>query len=142
MVRYADTCLLLSLIFRDAGTAPALAWLESAGADPIMVSHWTITEFASAAGIMARRGDLSPHLHREGLERFRRFVTLRLRIEAPAAADFERASIWIENYRSGLRAGDALHLAICARTATMLCTADHTLADAANGLGLAVMRIE
>lgn len=142
MVRYADTCLLLSLVFRDAGTPAALAWLESAGADPLLISHWTLTEFASAAGIMARRGDLPPQLHREGLERFRRFVAARLRTEPPAVADFERASIWLENYRSGLRAGDALHLAICARTAATLCTADRILADAAAGLGLAVMRIE
>ena len=78
MVRYADTCLLLSLFFRDSGTDAALDWLERAGTEPIAISHWTHTEFASAAGIMTRRGDLSPALHAEGLARFDAFATARL----------------------------------------------------------------
>jgi len=48
-MRYADTCLLVSLFFRDAGTDAALAWLHAAGVEPIMASHWSLTEFSSAA---------------------------------------------------------------------------------------------
>ena len=38
-MRYADTCLLVSVFFRDAGTDAALAWLHAAGVEPIMASH-------------------------------------------------------------------------------------------------------
>jgi predicted nucleic acid-binding protein len=62
--------------------------------------------------------------------------------EPLATADFERVSISFGDYRSSLCAADALHLAICARTAATPCTFDHTLADAAANPGLAVMRIE
>jgi predicted nucleic acid-binding protein len=138
MVRYVDTCVLLSLFFRDSGTRAALSWLEARGNDPIATSHWALTEFVSAAGIMARRGELSAELHREGIARLRRFCAARLTLETPEAADFERAAIWLENFPSGLRAGDALHLAVCARLGTVLCTADGVLAEAAAVLGLPV----
>ena len=140
MLRYADTCVLLSLFFRDSGTPGALEWLREAGTEPIVVSHWALAEFASAAGTMARRGDLSPELHREGLARFRRFVAQRLTTEPPVVADFDRASVWMEDFRSGLRAGDALHLAICVRPGATLCTADDTLAGAAERYGLPVTK--
>lgn len=141
MIPYADTCVLLSLFFRDSGTAAALAWLEACGARPITTSHWALAEFIGAAGIMARRGELSPELHREGIARFRRFSAKRLTLEAPAAPDFERAAIWLENYPSGLRAADAVHLAICARLGTILSTTDECLAAAGERLGLPVDRL-
>lgn len=136
-MRYADTCLLLSLIYRDPGSEAALAWLERVGTGEILISHWALTEFVSAAGIMVRRGDINASLHREGLTQLRRFVATRLQVEAPAAVDFERATVWLEDYASGLRAADALHLAIAARAGAVLCSADTALLAAAAGLGLA-----
>ncbi len=138
MIRYADTCILLSLHFRDAGTQAALAWLEAAGAQTIVITPWTRTEFASAAGIMAHRGDISAELHREGLTRFDRLVCSRLAVEDVTTADFDRARAWIANFHSGLRAGDGLHLAVCTRMNAQLCTADETLAKAACAVGLSV----
>lgn len=138
MVWYADTCVLLSLFFRDPGSQAALAWLEAAGSETIMITPWTRTEFASAAGIMARRGGISADLHRDGLTRFERFVDARLAVEAVDTADFDRARVWIADYRSGLRAGDALHLAACIRLNALLCTADATLAKAGLAVGVPV----
>lgn len=141
MPLYADTCILLPLFFRDPSTEAALAWLEQAGKETIQISPWTRAEFASAAGIMARRGDISAQLHEEGLERFDRLVSTRLALEAVDTTDFERARNWIADYRSGLRAGDALHLAVCARLNARLCTADAALARAASEVGVAVQRV-
>lgn len=138
MAMYADTCILLSLFFRDTGTRAALDWLEAVGSETILISPWTHTEFASAAGIIARRSDLTPELHHEGLVRFARFVDTRLAMEPVVGADFERATGWISDYRTGLRAGDALHLAVCARLNVQLCTADGMLAGAASAVGVRV----
>ncbi|ENO74907.1 MULTISPECIES: type II toxin-antitoxin system VapC family toxin [unclassified Thauera] len=99
------------------------------------------TKFASAAGIMARRGDVSTDLHRKGLERFDKLVSARLAVEAVDTADFDCARGWIADYRSGLRAGDALHLAVCMRLSATLCTADATLARGADKVGVAVQRV-
>lgn len=141
MALYADTCILLPLFFRDTSTEAALAWLEAAGDETILITPWTRTEFASAAGIMARRGDISAALHQEGLARFDRLVSARLAVEPIDGADFERARNWIADHRSGLRAGDALHLAVCARLNAKLCTADATLARAATEVGVTVHRV-
>jgi uncharacterized protein len=141
-MRYADTCLLLSLHLPDPGTPAALAWLEAAGRDPIMTSLWTATEFASALGIIARRGDITAETHAAVTSRFRAFAADRLSIEAPEGADFERATAWLERFETGLRAADALHLAICARRSATLCTADATLARAAETFGVRVQRID
>jgi len=137
-VRYADTGLLLSLIYRDAGSEAALAWLEHAGTGEILISHGSLTEFVSAAGIMARHGEIDARLHREGIAHCRHFVAARLQVEPPNAADFERAAVWMEDYASGLRAGDALHLSIAARVGAIVCSADNTLLAAAANLGLAI----
>jgi len=141
MALYADPCILLPLFFRDPSTEAALAWLEQAGKETIQISPWTRTEFASAAGIMARRGDISAQLHEEGLERSDRLVSARLAVEAVDSTDFERARNWIADYRSGLRAGDALHLTVRARLNARLCTADEALARAATEVGVAVQRV-
>ena len=141
-MRYADTCLLLSLHIPDRGTPAALAWLEAAGNAPIMASLWAVTEFASALGIITRRGDITPAAHAAALAQFRRFTADRLNIEPPEAADFERAAGWVEHFETGLRAADALHLAICARRSATLCTADATLARAAGTFGVRAELVE
>lgn len=140
-MRYADTCLLVSLFFRDAGTDAALAWLRAAGVEPVMASHWSLTEFSSAAGLRARAGQIAPKLHREALAKFRRFAAGRLTLTPPEPADFERAAALLDHFKTGLRAGDALHLAICARQGAVFCTADKMLAEAAIALGVKTEKV-
>jgi uncharacterized protein len=140
-MRYADTCLLLSLFFRDTGTDAALAWLRAAGVEPIMASHWSLTEFSGAAGLGARAGRIAPKLQREALAKFRRFAAGRLTLTPPEPADFERAAALLDHYTTGLRSGDALHLAICARQGAVFCTADKSLAEAAIALGVKTEKV-
>ncbi len=141
-MRYADTCLLVSLFIHDSGTVAALRWLKMVGAEPLLASYWSLTEFASAAGVLARTGRIPLDLQRKALVKFHRFAKARLTLEAPNASDFERAAKMLERYDSGLRAGDALHLAICARLGAVLSTADTRMADAASANGLRVERID
>ncbi|MDN5752762.1 MAG: type II toxin-antitoxin system VapC family toxin [Nitrosospira sp.] len=140
-MRYADTCLLVSLFFRDSGTDAALTWLQVAGVEPVMASHWSLTEFSSAAGLRARAGQITPKLHREALAKFRRFAAKRLILIPPKSADFEHAAVLLDHFESGLRAGDALHLVICIRQGATLCTADNTLAEAAVALGIETKKV-
>jgi predicted nucleic acid-binding protein len=140
-MRYADTCLLVSLFFRDTGTDAALAWLHAAGAEPIMASHWSLTEFSGAAGLRARAGQIALKLHREALTKFRCFAAARLTLTPPEPADFERAAALLDHFKTGLRAGDALHLAICTREGAIFCTADKMLVEAAMPLGVKVEKI-
>jgi predicted nucleic acid-binding protein len=134
---YVDTSLLVSLHIHDQGTGAALNWLESVGSEPILTSQGALVEFASALGILVRRRDISLELHHAALDRLRRLTAVRLTMEVPEAEDFRRAAGWLERAELGLRAGDAIHLAICARCAATMCTADVGLARAAEALGVA-----
>lgn len=133
---YADTCLLVSLFLRDAGTEAALAWLTELDGQPIMVSHWSLTEFSSAAASLARQKVISDKLHAAAQQRFRSFAAQRFTIEAPLPADFEQAAAMVEHHATGLRAGDALHLAVCARKDATLCSADKLMMKAAKNFSI------
>jgi len=67
-MRYADTCLLVSLFFRDAGIDAAPAWLRAAGVEPIMAAGLAgdyITErFENANKIGALQIAREPHTAR------------------------------------------------------------------------------
>jgi predicted nucleic acid-binding protein len=55
----------------------------------------------------------------------------------PRGEDFSQARSWLEGNASlGLRAADALHLALAHRSGTTLVSADQTLVRAAQGMGL------
>ncbi len=134
---YLDTCLLISLFHNDSGYAAAEAWLVAAEEAELWISHWVLLEFASATAVRCRRGDLS----RARLEMVQAALTLfcreRLGMLEPRGEDFSQARSWLEGNASlGLRAADALHLALAHRSGTTLLSADQTLVRAAQGLGL------
>ncbi len=90
---------------------------------------------------MARPGDISAGLHEEELTRFDRLTNARLAVEPVDTTDFERPSRWVAEYRSGLRADDALHVAVCARLNARFYAADAALARAAAEFGVVVRRV-
>ena len=49
---------------------------------------------------------------------------------------FRTAARFAEQYSLGLRAADALHLAICSDYGATLCTLDRRLSEAGSGLGV------
>ena len=104
---YLDTCLLISLFHNDSGYAAAEAWLVAKPAAELWISHWVLLEFASATAVRCCRGELS------------------------------LARSWLEGDASlGLRAADALHLALAHRSGTTLISADQALVRAGRGMGL------
>ena len=56
-------------------------------------------------------------------------------------APFAMAARLSDQHAAGLRAGDALHLAICAHRGATLSTLDRRLSDAAPVLGIATMSL-
>jgi hypothetical protein len=52
---------------------------------------------------------------------------------------FRTAARFADQYSLGLRAGDALHLAICADHGATLCTLDQRLSDPGSALGVKMM---
>jgi hypothetical protein len=54
-------------------------------------------------------------------------------------AQFRTAARFADQHALGLRAGDALHLAICADRGATLCTLDQRLSEAGSALGAKAM---
>lgn len=139
---YLDTSLLVPLFIREPGTARAQAFLSASTAKVLLISPWSITEFSSALALKQRLGTISQQERQAALGLFAKFRSLRLQMVPVEAADFDAAARLCEASAAGLRAGDALHLAVCRRLRGGLATMDRGLAAAGQELGLAVELIQ
>ena len=107
---YVDTSVVVALLTREERSAQALEWLEQCR-EPLISSDWLITETHSALGIKQRHHGLSP--------------------QARQAAEL------LQNPDLGLRAGDALHLAVALHSrCSRLASFDGRMLQAATAQGL------
>ncbi|HTV68641.1 MAG TPA: type II toxin-antitoxin system VapC family toxin [Rhizobiaceae bacterium] len=133
---YVDTSVMVAAIIPEQASERVRGWLEKQSADDLSVSDWTVTEFSSALSIKMRSGRLAIDDRNTVLEAFSRIVEEsfeRFRVER---ADFTAAARFAERHDLGLRAGDALHVAIAIANGTRLATLDKTLAKAATAAGV------
>ena len=137
MRRYLDTSLLVAVLIRETGTAAAKTYLASCGDRPLLISRWVIAEFSSALAIKVRTGAITTSEQAAALMMFRRFSERRLRVLDIEARDFAMAASMSDQSGIPLRAGDALHLAVCMRVTARLATFDGGLATAAQHHGVA-----
>jgi predicted nucleic acid-binding protein len=139
---YLDTSLLVPLLIREPGTPRVQAFLSASAAKALLISPWTITEFSSALALKERVGSISHQERRAALTMFDKFRSLRMELVSMEAADFEAAARLCDASVAALRAGDALHLAVCRRVRGSLATMDQGLAAAGQEAGLAVELIQ
>ena len=134
---YLDTSVLISSMTNEPSTVNTQSWLQQQDASLLTISDWVETEFSSALSIKLRTGQLTTEQRGAALAQFAQlaantFTTLPVEPYAfPAAARF------CDQSHLNLRAGDALHLAICAGHGATICTLDQTMAQAAPHLGVA-----
>lgn len=129
---YVDTCVLVSLFHNDSGYPAAEAWLAQVEGQELWISHWVLLEFASATALRQRRGELEINRIKALQSALEIFRAERLGMLEPRGEDFLLARSWLqEGASSGLRAADALHLAVAHRHSLVLVSADQTLVTAA-----------
>jgi len=132
---YVDTCLLVSLFHNDSGYPAAVAWLTGAAAQELWISHWVLLEFASATAVRQRRGELKASKVTGLQSELEAFRAERLALVEPRAEDYLLARAWVQRQSApGLRAGDALHLAVAQRQRLTLVSADQALVATARQL--------
>jgi predicted nucleic acid-binding protein len=73
------------------------------------------------------------------LATFTRLTTESFTVVPVSRLQFRTAARFAEQHMLGLRAGDALHLAICADHGATLCTLDRRLSEAGAALGVKTM---
>ena len=138
---YLDTSFIAPLVIAEASSDAVEAYVLKVKAGELATSLWTQVELSSLVSRKARMGELSEARAEEVRRRFDHVLGEFFELLAPAAADFATAARYLEVPKSGLRAGDALHLAIAANhRATRIVTLDRGFADAGKLLKLPVTR--
>jgi predicted nucleic acid-binding protein len=138
-MRYFDTSFVAPLILEEAASSKVERFIAGLPAGELAVSHWTRVEFSSLLAREVRMGGLEQQAAREADAQFEATVQESFIVLAPGSDDFDLARAYLGNYSTGLRAGDALHLAIAANHAVeAIYSLDKTLLKAGMTLGLPV----
>ena len=136
MTLYVDTSVLVAALTREAETARMQAWLAAQSPDTLAISVWVVTEFSAALSIKLRNGDIDAAHRANALAAFARLSEENFALFGVSAVNFRAASLFADQSQLGLRAGDALHLAVCAEHGAELCTLDRRLSGAGPALGV------
>ncbi len=133
---YIDTSVLVAALTNESRTAEMQNWLASQSPEDLVISDWVMTEFSAALSMKVRTGQLGPAHKAEALAMFRSMAEVSICSVAVDRFDFATAARLSDQHATGLRAGDALHLAIAANHGYRLVSLDHGLGDAALALGV------
>lgn len=137
---YLDTSVVVALLVPEPKTADVKAWFADLSSIPAS-GDWLLSEFASAVSIKMRRGELTERNAKVVHKEFGLLVAGELRLIPVSRAAFTESASLAKQYKGGLRAGDALHLAVALDAGIKaLATADEVLARNATAKGLSVTR--
>ncbi|MGQ0665291.1 MAG: type II toxin-antitoxin system VapC family toxin [Pseudomonadota bacterium] len=136
---YFDTSFLAPLILQEPASARIERFVTGLPAGQPAVSHWTRVEFSSLLAREVRMGGLDAQAARDADAQFEMVVTESFVVLLPNVDDFDLAKDYLRNHKTGLRAGDALHLAIAGNhRAKAIYSLDKTLLKAGKLLKLPV----
>lgn len=139
MSDYLDTSVIMAALVPEPSTDVVLRWLEEAPAGSLVVSGWVSTELASALSIRLRMGTLTLERRADILAVWRRMQDESLIVDPIDQRHFDLAAHVLDRHDLGLRAGDALHLAIASDRGHRLVTLDRRLGNAALAVGVPVL---
>jgi predicted nucleic acid-binding protein len=134
-MRYIDTSVLIAFLLPEPGSELAERLMTSPG-DALAFSSWTEVELLSALGIQVRRKLITRRGARKAVDAFANLVAPNLVRLAVDDNDHRMAAHMLDGWRSSLRAGDALHLALVHEYQAELWTFDRAMSKAASYFGL------
>jgi predicted nucleic acid-binding protein len=109
----------------------------SAG-EPLAISSWTEIELLSALGVKLRMKQLSLAQVHDVVDTYSELVAPQLHRVPVDDADHRQTVILLDGWRTALRAGDGLHLAIASAHGATVHTLDRGMASAGLVLGIPV----
>jgi predicted nucleic acid-binding protein len=133
---YLDTSVLVTALTDEANTRRMQIWLGLQSEGSLAISDWVVSEFSAALSIKLRTAQIIPASRAGALADFARLTARALIVWPVSGNQFRDAAKFADQHMLGLRAGDALHLAISADHGATLCTLDQRLAAAGTALGI------
>ncbi|MEO7243478.1 MAG: type II toxin-antitoxin system VapC family toxin [Variovorax sp.] len=112
---YADSSCLVAMLVVEPRTDAVIEWLARHSKQPLCTADWCVSEVASALAIKVRTKQLTQPLADAAWESFEAACDGLLRLVNVESSDFMLAARLCRVGESGLRAGDALHLAVACR---------------------------
>ncbi|MES1200092.1 MAG: type II toxin-antitoxin system VapC family toxin [Pseudomonadota bacterium] len=137
---YLDASTIVSLYVSEPMSLRVADMLAQAR-KPVVASTWTLLECVSAFSIKARVGSLSATDVSRLCQKLQSEAGYDFGLEQVVNDDLIQATTFIQTCATPLRAGDALHLAICRRLAASLLTLDRGMETAAKALSLPLLVI-
>jgi len=135
---YLDASVLVSLFRLDSHTDRAATIVAEADTAAI-VSDFARAEFASVMGRLARTGALTPEAIQVAFLNFDAWTSAVPQRANVLAIDMAECEALLRRLDLGLRAPDALHIAMAKRLSATLVTFDNHMAMSARALGLEVV---
>lgn len=126
----------MASLTNEVATGRVLAWLSAADPHDLMISDWVTTELSSALTIKVRSGQIDTVHQANALAEFNRLSRETFTVLPVDRVHFRMAALLASQHGLGLRAGDALHLALCGDRGLTLCTLDRRLSEAGSALGI------
>jgi len=133
---YLDTSVLVAMLTSEDATARVQDRVADQPPGSLALSEWVLTEFASAMSIKVRTGQVGVDGRAAIMAACTRMVRTSFRVLPVSSEDFRVAALHLNDHELGLRAADALHIAVAAAHGATLCTLDRRMAVAATALGV------
>ena len=138
-MRYLDTSFIAPYFLPEPTSAAIQKFMGEMPDGEIAISHWLRVEFASLLALRRRVGTLNGNDALNAEAQFDAIVAVSMTVFMPTIDDFDLARRYLSRHETGLRGGDALHLAIAAnRRVEAVHSLDKTMLKAGATLGLPV----
>ena len=108
---YVDTSVWVALLTNEATAERIKQWYADE-TRPLVSGDWCVTEFASALSLKERTGQLTHKQANSAWKLFTEFCISSMRLLPLDRELFAHAAHLVRVSKNGLRAGDALHLAL------------------------------
>ncbi len=135
MTVYLDTSVIVSAFTNEVATVRARAFLHNRDAEPYLISWWVEAEISAAVYAKVGRGLINSAQGQKLVAEIAAFASESVTTVPVEHSHFLAASD-LTRRSNGLRAGDALRLAVAGAQSATVCTLDAGMARAAESLGL------
>src|SRR6185437_10666203 len=113
LILYAGTSVLIAALTHEVATTRMLHWLGEQDPEHLAISDWVTAGFSAALSIKLRSGQIETVRRAKALTTFTAMSAETFTRLPISGAQFRTAARFADQHAIGLRAGDALHLAIC-----------------------------